>query len=79
MSLLDDLAAATNHTNGPICSVAAVLASLPPAEADAIRTAIDAKVIHSTVLGTVLGKNGLPVKAFAIQRHRRGDCGCRTS
>ncbi len=80
MSLLDDLASATNRRHGLPCSVAVLYKSMPAgAERSAVRIAIDAKIIHGTTLAAVLVKNGHPIKSDAIQRHRRGDCGCPTS
>lgn len=61
---------------GPACSVAAVIRSLPPEDADALRAAIADDRWRGTDITRVLGDEGIHLGAAALQRHRRGVCKC---
>lgn len=62
------------YRKGPSCTVGIVLATSP--ESDSIRAAIADEAIPGTVISRALGQTGAKVKAEAVQRHRRGACGC---
>lgn len=61
---------------GPACSVAAIIKSLPPDDADALRAAIADDRWRSTDITRVLADEGIHVGAHAMARHRRGGCKC---
>lgn len=61
---------------GPACSVAALMKSLPPSDAEALRAAIADDRWRGTDISRVLADEGIHVGASAITRHRRGGCKC---
>lgn len=63
-----------DFSKGPACTVAAVLADHP--EADAINAAFADRLIPGTLIAKALVKAGHQVRPEAVQRHRRHACGC---
>jgi len=61
------------------CSVAYVLEQLPQAQREKLARVIDANVIPSARIASMLSKNGYEVRDANISRHRRrltGAAGC---
>lgn len=75
MSFTDALTKAqADFKKGPSCTVGITLASHP--EAEKIQAAINDEAIPGTLISKALEESGAKVKAEAVQRHRRGACGC---
>jgi hypothetical protein len=66
--------AKAEYSKGPACTVALILKSHP--DANEIKASIEERGIPGTVIARALEATGSKVKAEAIQRHRRGACGC---
>lgn len=77
-SLLDDLAAPAPTRKGPTCTVGRLLTTLSPIERDRLQAALDDPDWTSAHLTRVLGKHGTRMAPQTIQRHRRGECLCRS-
>jgi hypothetical protein len=75
---LADLIAAENHRPGPECTVKRVLAVLPPKDAATLTKALTDVALTSAGLTRALRRLdlGFPVGNEAVQRHRKGECGC---
>ena len=76
MSILDDLAAETVR-KGPACKVGAILDSMSNEDRGDLVTALTS-TYASTSLSHVLERRGIEINPLAINRHRRGECKCRS-
>jgi hypothetical protein len=75
MSFTDALTKARSEfSKGPRCSVAAVLDGHD--EADQIAAALTDPDIPGSLIAKALTDTGTKVRPEAVQRHRRGLCGC---
>lgn len=85
MSLAQALAAQATK-KGPDCSIATILANLPPDEAQVLIDALNAPQTvwpHAAIaraLGdeTEMGEHAVRVLPTTVGRHRKGDCACGT-
>lgn len=77
-SLLDDLAAPVTTRKGPQCTVGRLLTILSPIERDRLQEALDNPEWTASGLTRVLVKHGTPMAPQTVQRHRRGECRCRS-
>ena len=76
MGLLDDIQKEPRVPTGRRCGVAIVMALLTKKERDDLHQAIDDITIPSTIIQRVLNKRDIKITAYAINRHRRGECVC---
>jgi len=65
--------------HGDPCSVGALLASLPNAEADALRGILADDLWSHSAIYDMLEEEGHEARRQTIGRHRRGQCRCGTS
>ena len=75
MSLLADIEAAGRAT-GPKCTIALILADLPPEDAEDLQTAIATERYTGNAIERALKARGYTVTSNSVLRHRRGDCRC---
>lgn len=61
---------------GPSCTIGRLLATLPKAEASALRSMLDDPAWVSTSVVRALREEGHHLGKDAVGRHRRGDCSC---
>ena len=78
MSLADLLAEATLDTRRQPCSISLLRSQLPPEDAEVLTKAMDDPVITSAAIARALGNYGHKLAPQTVQRHRRGDCTCRS-
>ena len=79
MPISDHIAHTKGGSNqGMPCSVATLLATLPPSEADELRHLVNApwRVVSHSALERAIREEGHVVGVGAIGKHRRGDCRC---
>ena len=76
MSLLDAISA-ENITHGPKCTVATIKPSLSPADAADLESAFATPAFTAAAIARALRKNGHRITDNTVQRHRRGECGCK--
>ena len=76
MGLLDDLTNAENFRSltGLGCSACEFIATLTPAEADALRALLDNPKVPASAISRVLERNDVQLKAGVLNRHRRKEC-----
>lgn len=77
MSLLTEAKALTT-ASGVRCAVSLLEQALDPAEAAELREALDSPDVQGSALSRALAARGYTLPALGIQRHRRGDCRCRS-
>ena len=82
-SLADALTTAQARKPGPKCTVAVVLAELPPKDRDALANAINETrrgiKLSSEHLALECTSAGVPIGPHPIARHRRKGCACYTT
>lgn len=78
MTLVDELLA-DSASRGPACSVGAILSEMDDATRAEWLAALAHQRITATKIADRLTRDGWPVKAMTLQRHRRGDCQCPSS
>jgi hypothetical protein len=82
--LLSEIAAVAKNakeTRHKQCGIKQLLADLPEAQANTIRTCLDDPIIHGTVIAKTLKNRGITVngsyiQSSTVQRHRAGKCSC---
>ena len=74
MTLMEELLLEPG-SHGPTCGVKTLLDTHP--DGLEIETAINSGY-PATSLSRVLARRGISLKYLTIQRHRRGDCACRS-
>lgn len=78
MSLLDDLSAPSLATPmGPRCTVPRILEKLDEPERSAVQAEIEGDRLTGHELSDRLGRHGIDIGYYSINRHRRRDCRCR--
>lgn len=73
---LADLASATSRPSirGPRCGVCIALAILDPPDVADLNAALRNQHAAPRLIAAELQEMGLPVKAFTVNRHIRGEC-----
>lgn len=56
------------------CSMCLLLLDLPKDDREALTTALNGD-LEGNIITKVLQDEGFPIKAHALRRHRRGECG----
>lgn len=77
MSLAQALAAESGRP-GPICTVATLLAALPPEDAATLTEALASPLYTSAKIERALRAEGHRIAAQTLGRHRKGECACGT-
>lgn len=75
-SLADALATAQARKPGPKCTVARVLASLPPSEAELLVAALADPSYSNEALALACQSAAVDLGVSPIGRHRRKGCAC---
>lgn len=75
MGLLDDIKAESSPQRGP-CTVGALIAQLPDADAKDLQAALDDLSIPCTAITRVLKRSGVDMHEKRVQAHRKGTCAC---
>jgi hypothetical protein len=77
-SIQDELAALASRRQGPPCSVRLALDEMPDDVRQAVEDAFGDARIKGSHIADVLRNRGYRVTGPTVQRHRRGDCQCRS-
>lgn len=76
MGLMDDLK--EERWGPPVrCPVRKICDLLTGKDGDELWTAVNDKLIPATIIERVIARRNMTLKAASINKHRRGDCGCR--
>lgn len=62
--------------NGPTCTIARLLAELPPADAQDLAECLNDTAYTNTQISRGLIAEGHHVRSQTVQRHRGGECNC---
>jgi len=77
MSLAEAFTNPTRTIHGPTCRVYKILGTLETKDFDTLSAVLDKNSAwSSTQIAAILSDQGHPIKADALQRHRRGACEC---
>lgn len=81
MSLADRLQAARPPQRGLPCPVAAILASLPDRDRDALASALDRPIgdpdrLGAAQIANMLADEGIEIHYAGVDKHRRQVCRC---
>ncbi|CAB4173508.1 hypothetical protein UFOVP955_32 [uncultured Caudovirales phage] len=77
MSLADAFTTPTRTIHGPTCGVYKILGTLESKDFETLSAVLDKNSPWtSTQIAAILSDQGHPIKADALQRHRRGACEC---
>jgi len=68
---------AASKRGGQPCGVTVVRGALSPAQRKALDAALTDRSISAPAIVKVVGDWGHPLKRYAVENHRRGDCACR--
>lgn len=79
MSLLDEVRAVPRRYNGSVCGVAQAVAAMSAEDGADLLAVLADPSIHATAIEEVLKRRGLTVKAYTLNRHRKGGCSCERS
>ena len=74
MSLSERIAGYVPARKGGSCHTCALLAKLPPVEAEALADALANPRFSNSGLSKILRDEGYPIASSTIGRHRRGEC-----
>lgn len=74
--LADAIAAAGSKGHGPRCSVTGLLEKLPKADRAELLAILADAATQTSAIHRGLTSLGHTIGLSALQRHRRGECGC---
>ena len=82
MSLSDKLKDAVTEASSKTCKVGTLLETLPPKDVDVLARILsvpesDPARVPNSQIGKILREEGHDVSNSSVDRHRRGDCGCK--